>query len=272
MQNATLRKIKSSRGASLSIALFLFLICSVLGAVLLTAATTASGRLADLAEMDQRYYAVTSAAELLAKELTKEPVTITQTKTVHRKVETSGPADDPETVIYNVVTYKTNVNGNNLCSPKDVKLTADDIEPTSSESDGTRPDGEMSFLTARAFELMFGDKECNTEEALDYSFKNSVFIGDQSAKNFDMAFSSADGSLAVDHLAVNASCQMMRSGVLVLTVKNKTGEPYKLKLTLTPKFTENKSSKGTWEESVITNEATVQWELDSIQSEVAKAE
>lgn len=268
MQNATLRKIKSSRGASLSIALFLFLICSVLGAVLLTAATTASGRLADLAEMDQRYYAVTSAAELLAKELTKEPVTITQTKTVKRKVETIGPADDPETVILYDVSYYTDINGKKGL-PLSL-LPSYGEEPTSGV--GNSPDGEMSFLTARAFELMFGDKECNTEEALDYSFKNSVFIGDQSAKNFDMAFSSTDGNLAVEHLAVDVSYQMMRSGVLVLTVKNKTGEPYKLKLTLTPKFTENKSSTGTWEESVITNEATVQWELDSIQSEVAKAE
>ena len=266
MQNAILRKWKANRGASLSIALFLFLICSVLGAVLLTAATTASGRLADLAEMDQRYYAVTSAAELLAKELTKEPVTITQTKTVKRKVETRGPADDPETVIQYDVTYKTNVNGNT----ESVMLSANDTEPVS--TDGTRPDGEMSFLTARAFELMFGDEKCNTEAALDYSFKKSHFAGQDSPKSFDMAFSSTDGNLAVDHLAVDVSYQMMRSGVLILTVTNKTGEPYTLKLTLTPKFTENKSSEGTWEESVITNEATVQWELDSIQSEVAKAE
>ena len=119
---------------------------------------------------------------------------------------------------------------------------------------------------------MFGDEKCNTEAALDYSFKNSVFAGQDSPKSFDMAFSSTDGNLAVDHLAVDVSYQMMRSGVLILTVTNKTGEPYTLKLTLTPKFTENKSSEGTWEESVITNEATVQWELDSIQSEVAKAE
>ena len=266
MQNATLRKIKSSRGASLSIALFLFLICSVLGAVLLTAATTASGRLADLAEMDQRYYAVTSAAELLAKELTKDPVKITQTKTVNRRVETIGPDDDPKTVIRYAVTYKTNVNGNT----ESVILSANDTEPVS--TDGTRPDGEMSFLTARAFELMFGDKKCNTEAALDYSFKNSVFAGQDSPKSFDMAFSSADGNLAVEHLAVDVSYQMMRSGALILTVTNKTGEPYTLKMTLTPKFTENKTSRGAWEESITTNEATVQWELDSIQSEVAKAE
>ena len=265
MQNAILRKWKANRGASLSIALFLFLICSVLGAVLLTAATTASGRLADLAEMDQRYYAVTSAAELLAKELTKEPVTITQTKTVNRNV-TIGPDDDPETVIQYAVTYKTNVNGNT----ESVMLSANETEPVS--TDGTRPDGEMSFLTARAFELMFGDEKCNTEAALDYSFKKSHFAGQDSPKSFDMAFSSTDGNLAVDHLAVDVSYQMMRSGVLILTVTNKTGEPYTLKLTLTPKFTENKSSEGTWEKSITTNKATVQWELDSIQSEVAKAE
>ena len=144
-------------------------------------------------------------------------------------------------------------------------LSANDTEPVS--TDGTRPDGEMSFLTARAFALMFGDKNCNTEAALDYSFKNSLFAGQDSPKSFDIAFSSPGESLAVE-----VSYQMMGSGALVLTVTNKTGEPYKLKLTLTPKFTENKSSKGTWEESVITNEATVQWELDSIQSEVAKAE
>ena len=254
MQNAILRKWKANRGASLSIALFLFLICSVLGAVLLTAATTASGRLADLAEMDQRYYAVTSAAELLAKELTKEPVTITQTKTVKRKVETRGPADDPETVIQYDVSYYTDINGKKGL-PLSLSLSYGE-EPTSGA--GNSPDGEMSFLTARAFELMFGDEKCNTEAALDYSFKKSHFAGQDSPKSFDMAFSSADGNLAVDHLAVDVSYQMMRSGVLILTVTNKTGEPYKLKLTLTPKFTENKSSKGTWEESVITNEATVQ--------------
>ena len=268
MQNATLRKIKSSRGASLSIALFLFLICSVLGAVLLTAATTASGRLADLAEMDQRYYAVTSASELLAKELTKEPVTITRTKTVNRRVETIGPDDDPKTVILYDVSYYTDINGKKGL-PLSLSLSYGE-EPTSGA--GNSPDGEMSFLTARAFELMFGDEKCNTEAALDYSFKKSHFAGQDSPKSFDMAFSSTDGNLAVDHLAVDVSYQMMRSGVLILTVTNKTGEPYTLKLTLTPKFTENKSSEGTWEESVITNEATVQWELDSIQSEVAKAE
>lgn len=45
-------------------ALFLFLVCSVLAAVIFSAATAASGRAAGLAESDQEYYNVMSAAEL----------------------------------------------------------------------------------------------------------------------------------------------------------------------------------------------------------------
>ena len=58
-------KLRSARGASISYALLLFLVCSAVGAVVLVAATSAAGRLSGLAEADQRYYSVTSAAELL---------------------------------------------------------------------------------------------------------------------------------------------------------------------------------------------------------------
>ena len=59
------KKLCSEKGASLSYALLLFLVAAAVGSVVLTAATSASGRLAGLAEADQRYYSVTSAAELL---------------------------------------------------------------------------------------------------------------------------------------------------------------------------------------------------------------
>ena len=58
-------KLRSERGASISYALLLFLVCAVVGSVVLVAATSASGRLSGLAETDQRYYSVTSAAELI---------------------------------------------------------------------------------------------------------------------------------------------------------------------------------------------------------------
>ncbi|WP_143412172.1 hypothetical protein [Arabiibacter massiliensis] len=53
------------RGASILLALFYFLVCAVVGAVVLTAATVTTGQLVALERSQQAYYSVTSAAELL---------------------------------------------------------------------------------------------------------------------------------------------------------------------------------------------------------------
>ncbi len=58
-------KLRSRRGASITYGLLLFLVCSVLCSVIIAAATTAAGRISRIAETDQKYYAVTSASELL---------------------------------------------------------------------------------------------------------------------------------------------------------------------------------------------------------------
>ena len=54
-----------TRGASILIALFYFLVCAMVGAVVLTAATVTTGQLAALEKSQQAYYSTTSAAELL---------------------------------------------------------------------------------------------------------------------------------------------------------------------------------------------------------------
>ena len=69
-------KLKSSRGASLMMALLLFLTCAVVGSAVLTAGTAASGRMSKIAESDQRYYSVNSAANLLIDLFKDETVTI----------------------------------------------------------------------------------------------------------------------------------------------------------------------------------------------------
>ena len=80
------KKLNSQRGASLTFALLLFLVCAVVGSVVLVAGTAASGRLAGngkansvgtLAETEQRYYAVNAAAELMQTELTSGKTTAT---------------------------------------------------------------------------------------------------------------------------------------------------------------------------------------------------
>ncbi len=63
--NRIKNKLNNRKGASITWALLIFLVCAVVGSAVLVAGTAAAGRMSKLAENDQRYYAVTSAAGLL---------------------------------------------------------------------------------------------------------------------------------------------------------------------------------------------------------------
>ncbi len=73
-------KIRSQTGASLTFALLIFLVCAVVGSAVLVAGTAASGRMSKIAEMDQRYYSVNSAAKLLIELIDGKTVTIIETQ------------------------------------------------------------------------------------------------------------------------------------------------------------------------------------------------
>ena len=78
--NAMKNKIKSQRGASITFALLLFLVCSVVSIVVVVAGSAATGRMSQRAETDQRYYAVTSAVELLCDDFKGMKVTVEYSK------------------------------------------------------------------------------------------------------------------------------------------------------------------------------------------------
>ena len=80
MKKRVYNKLRSRTGASITFALLIFLVCSVLCVAIIAAATAASGRMSAMAEMDQRYYSVTSAAELIAGQLTGKTVTVVRSK------------------------------------------------------------------------------------------------------------------------------------------------------------------------------------------------
>ena len=67
--NSLRKKLTSQSGASITYALLLFLVCAVVSTVVLAAGTAASGRMSQSVESDQRYYAVTSAAEYIKNQL-----------------------------------------------------------------------------------------------------------------------------------------------------------------------------------------------------------
>lgn len=75
--NAVRRKIESQKGASITFALLIFLVCAIVSSAVIVAATTAAGRLSTMDEMDERYYAVTDACELLCDIFDGKTVTVT---------------------------------------------------------------------------------------------------------------------------------------------------------------------------------------------------
>ena len=71
-------KLRDQSGVSILMALFLSLVCVVVSAVIFAAGTTVSGRFANLGTMDQRYYGVTSAVELIKDDLEGEEVPVVE--------------------------------------------------------------------------------------------------------------------------------------------------------------------------------------------------
>lgn len=65
--SAIQNKIKSRRGASITFALLLFLVCAVISSVVIVAATASAGRVSGVRETDQRYYAAIETAKTLKK-------------------------------------------------------------------------------------------------------------------------------------------------------------------------------------------------------------
>ncbi len=97
MKNKIMNKLRSNKGASITFGLLLFLVCAILCSVIIAAASANAGRLTKLADSEQKYFAVMSAAELLKDEFKKYPkVSIVEVKrTVTETVCTSSSQGTP---------------------------------------------------------------------------------------------------------------------------------------------------------------------------------
>jgi Tfp pilus assembly protein PilX len=276
-------KLRSDRGASLSFALLLFLVCTVIGSVVLAAGTASAGRMSQLGESDQRYYSVASAAQLLAKELTNKEVRIirkcVETKTTPYKIQ-----DDAETLVSNgsattAYEYTTTLqkkgegdNYSDITTPKTTHYAEDAEKPGVPFYDA----GTVgSFLSERAVHLLFGpDGTCSNPDAMGKSFSSSTTV--------------EDGSFTMEHevygdiLKITGKYRMTANGTIVLTLWDKDGkdQSFSLVLTLQPEFVENtttysetkppkpvgpESKDYTSEETKTTvKESTATWKLGSI--------
>ena len=227
--------LRSRTGASITFALLLFLVCSVVGVLVLTAGTTAAGRTSNLAKMDQRYYSVTSAAKLISSELAKETVTVNRERIttiqvttpytvsqieeggVSKTVVTAGMPSDP---IENKE-YSTVISSGDETT--EVNITGNDI-----------PD--MTFLKERVAVLLFGS-ECNTDEAMNASLK----AGHSHSGIFTVVHTA--GSVDTGSLSVRCRYVVKSDGTIVLTLTNNSDEHYFLRVTLRPTIKESQEEK-----------------------------
>jgi len=290
LQNAISYKLKSTRGASLSMALLLFLVCAILGAVVLTAGTASAGRLAEMAEMDRRYYSVTSAADLLAKEIENETVTIVRKEIRETKTETSytvsGTAGN-ETVTPGTpsgkksVTYQTIINNSQGNQPSDKGNQTEDgtIPEVTAGTDVTVDDPSRSFLTSRALALLFGADSGRVTVNSTSAFDASMRAG-QHTENGTFTLSHTSSDVDADSLAVSGTYAVNADGSLEFVL---TSDDYSLTVRMKPTVTETSEtassgdgnptvtrSGANYTETVVrtvtvTKTSTVKWTVESMQ-------
>ena len=125
MKKRIKEKLNSQKGASITFALLLFLVCAVISSIVIAAGSAAAGRMSGLARMDRRYYAVTSAAELLVDQIDGKTVSVVSNKE-DGKIEDSGEEasiirDASEQL---VSAYASGASGSDIVRTRKFKLTS----------------------------------------------------------------------------------------------------------------------------------------------------
>ena len=234
-------KLRSRRGASLLAALFVFLVCSVIGIVVVTAATAAAGRASKLAENDQRYFSVASAAELLAQELSGKPVTIQRVKTTEQIRESTvyfsseAPASPPKPTQW-TVKYETKIEGiSDAAQPAETTNINTGDAPLGLTAGGSEISLEdSSFLTELAVYLLFGTEKCNNNAAYERSFFSNDYEGYAANGEFTLTH-----SYMSENLQIEGKYWLRSDGILFIEISNAgdaDSDRFTMVLTLQPSF------------------------------------
>ena len=233
------KKLKSNSGASLSIALLLFLVCTVLGSIILKSGTAASGRVADMARADARYYSVTSAADYLADAIT----------TVH-----TDSADEKRTVVITrtAVTSSTETSsysGESWGTPSRSAADTTYSSPVIKDSSSTGAGTAETILTKAVQDIFFGGSIVDAQACWSMD-KPSIKKADGSEGSreykFSLQFSGAGD--ADEALTVYVTETIRHNGDISLTVsdtKDPSAEGYRVQMVfvLTSKLSSGSTSR-----------------------------
>lgn len=211
------RKLRSERGASMMFALLVMLVCLLVAAVVITAATAAAGRFSRLAEMDQRYYNVSSATEILTQLLDGQSVTIVREMT---------------TSVTETSTYEPGENGAVCTDRSKESVTTYDAR----FGDGATLGYGQSFPKNAALDLLFDGVITYTAEA-GYQSAYPAFSGDKN-KAVTLSHNIISGDVADGPLALDAEAVLRPDGSVVFTL---TDDGYTVEMTFSAEVNERTS-------------------------------
>lgn len=176
------QKLNSERGASITFALLLFLVCAVISSIVIVAASAASGRMAKAAEMDQRYYAVNSATELLKDTIDGQTVSVVSVmpKTSVATYDASG----------NLVGSPTVTSDKSAPDVYLVKKPADQIDLSADLTDANK----LSAVTIDSI-LLDAVKQLNDNSIVNRKYSLSSSFYTAAGANYDALAATVDESL-----------------------------------------------------------------------------
>ncbi len=216
-------KLREKRGSSMIFALLITLVCIVVSSVIITAGTAAAGRLVKTAEADRRYYAVSSAVEMLRDMFDDQSIEIIWTRTAYqsRKYVITVDEDDNPNV-----------------SDEDMNDALRTIHQVMRDEDGTyytRIDYESDevstpddLLMAAVLDVTLGTNRTELDEEERKTFLDTVWIDSTWQGNVNREFVQAstqrdlvltlDGADEDDDLTVYVTYLLQEDGTFTLTV------------------------------------------------------
>ena len=234
-------------------AILLFMVCAVIGGIILAAATAAAGRISQMAEMDKRYFNVTSAAELLAHKLEDQEVTIDRTKTY---------------------TVTTNEYGVESGTPSDVNYAV--------YLDGTEYNGTAgNFLADCAVNLLSHGTSSSNEAMFNASYDYITEVTNTALSVGTSIFSLTFEDQANQKLeTIECTASVLENGTLEIVMN---GDSYQLKLTMVPNYAETQIDDAsdavpvgvdgsTQVTKTITKSSVISWTVSSIETIMSEAE
>lgn len=228
MQKRLTEKLKSERGASLSLALLLFMVCAVIGSIVLVAATTAAGRLSDMQQADQRYFSVQSAAHLLIDELDGQSYTMTREK------------DEDLTITYR---YVTDAGGNTTRTKSESSSYSyyASLDENGTEKVGAGISRSDSILTEAFLDYAFGLTQSDFAGETAWA-ANFPVLTEPMVKTFSMEVTPTDESgIDTDAMTVNVTMTLNTDASVTFDITNGGSSPYTVQLKFLATKSDNKN-------------------------------